>query len=96
MFSFYLERHVSNLFKAIQRKILNFEKESSDKYTEAKRHVSLSMGHYWALALKKGALGPLIFRLQTHEIHHQLRNLITILHAHFEFSTLRTVGGVGF
>ena len=54
MFSFYLERYVTNLFNAIQRKILNFEKESSDNYTEDKRHVSLSMSRYWALALKKG------------------------------------------
>ena len=54
------------------------------------------MGLYWALALKKRALGPLIFRKEKHEIHHQLRNLITIRHANFEFSTLRTVGGVGF
>ena len=60
MFSFYLERYVSYLFNAIQRKILNFEKESSDNYTEDKRHVSLSMSRYWALALKKRALGPLI------------------------------------
>ena len=48
MFSFYLERYVTNLFNAIQRKILNFEKESSDNYTEDKRHVSLSMGLFWA------------------------------------------------
>ena len=30
------------------------------------------------------------------EIHHSAQNLITIRHANFEFSTLRTVGGVGF
>ena len=54
------------------------------------------MGLYWALALKKRALAPLIFRLKTPKIDHQLRNLITIRHANFEFSTLRTVGGVGF
>ena len=77
-------------------KILNFEKESSDNYTEDKRHVSLSMGLYWALALKKGALVPLIFRFKTSKIDHQLQNLITIRHAKFEFSTLRTVGGVCF
>ena len=58
--------------------------------------MSLSIGRYWALALLKRALRPLIFRLERHEIHHQLRNLITIRHANFEFSTLRTVGGVGF
>ena len=58
--------------------------------------MSLSIGRYWALALLKRALRPLIFRLATHEIHHQLRNLITIRHANFEFSTLRTVGGEGF
>ena len=56
MFSFYFEYYVSCLFNAIQRKILNFEKESSDNYTEDKRHVSLSMGLYWALALKKSAI----------------------------------------
>ena len=77
-------------------KILNFEKESSDNYTEGKWHVSLSMGLYWHLKAVKRALRPLIFRLATHEIHHQLRNLITVRHANFEFSTLRTVGGVGF
>ena len=54
------------------------------------------MSRYWALALKKRALGPLLFRLETHKIHHQLRNLKTIRYANFEFSTLRTVGGVGF
>ena len=54
------------------------------------------MGLYWALALKKGALGPLIFRLQPYKVPHLVRNLITIRHANFEFSTLRTVGGVGF
>ena len=54
------------------------------------------MGLYWALALKKRALGPLIFRLKKHEIPHLVRNLKTIRHANFEFSTLRTVGGVGF
>ena len=54
------------------------------------------MGLYWHLKAVKRALGPLIFRLEKHEIHYQLRNLITIRHANFEFSTLRTVGGVGF
>ena len=54
------------------------------------------MGLYWALALKKRALGPLIFRLETHEIYHNVLNLMTIRRANFEFSTLRTVGGVGF
>ena len=54
------------------------------------------MSRYWALALKKRALGPLIFRLATPEIHHQLRNLITFRHANFDFSTLRTVGGEDF
>ena len=54
------------------------------------------MGLYWHLKAVKRALGPLIFRLKKHKIHHQLRNLITIRHANFEFSTLRTVGGVGF
>ena len=91
-----MERYVSYLFNAIQRKILNFEKESSDNYTEDKRHASLSMNCYWALALKKGALEPLIFLLETHEIYHNVPNLITIRHANFEFYTLRTVGGVGF
>ena len=37
-----------------------------------------------------------MFRLETHEIHDNVRNLITIRHANFEFSTLSTVGGVGF
>ena len=37
-----------------------------------------------------------LFRLATHGIHHKLRILITIRHANFDFSTLRTVGGVGF
>ena len=54
------------------------------------------MGLYWALALKERALEPLIFRLQKHELPHLVRNLKTIRHANFEFSTLRTVGGVGF
>ena len=53
------------------------------------------MGLYLALALKR-ALGPLIFRKEKHEIPHLVRNLKTIRHANFEFSTLRTVGGVGF
>ena len=30
-------------------KFLNLTKKSSDKYTEDKRHVSLSIGRYWAL-----------------------------------------------
>ena len=51
---------------------------------------------YWALALKKRALAPLIFRLKTSKIPHHVRNLITIRHADFEFPTLSTVGGVGF
>ena len=77
-------------------KILNFEKESSDNYTEGKWHVSLSMGLYWHLKAVKRALRPLIFRLARHEIHHHVQNLITIRHANFEFSILRTVGGEAF
>ena len=56
-----------------KEKNLNFEKESSDNYTEDKRHVSLSMSRYWALALKKRTLGPLIFRLETHEIYYNIK-----------------------
>ena len=58
--------------------------------------MCLSMGLYWALALKKRALAPLIFRLKTPKILYHVRNLITIRNANFEFSTLSTVGGVGF
>ena len=72
------------------------KKENSDNYTEDKRHVSLSIGRFWALELLKKAQRPLIFRLATHEIHHQKRNRITIQYANFEFSTLKILGGLGF
>ena len=49
----------------------------------------------WRLWLK-GITGPLIFRLETHEMHQNERNFITVRHANFEYYTLRTVGGVGF
>ena len=37
-----------------------------------------------------------MFRFKKHKITYCVRNRITIRHAYFEFSTLRTVGGVGF
>ena len=40
--------------------------------------------------------GPLIFRFKKNEIPYGVRNRITIRHANFEFSTLRTVGGISF
>ena len=56
-------------------------------------HVSPSMGRYKHFRSLKFWMGSLIFRLETHEMSFNVRNLITIRHVSYEFFTFRTVGG---